>query len=414
MEPAKESTKGDAFFKMTSTRNAAAASPAVGNGSFLEKLREAINSQKGKKIMFLVRFLLSLLSILYLVGIVKLAYYSVFYDLQIPEASQTAFCWRMSFICFCYTALLLYTRGQFITKLCIMLSMPFHLFIFLANYEYLVLIIPMGIMIVLTYFFSGVKEGPKTLFGAVFVMIYIIGTFLFLAAGSLLTTTSIDDVVDKGTSPLGGYRYEIVQVTDKADGSTYVAIEPNDYDIRHNECMLYAKGYRKKIYIKRPMCKFVANWGVEKREDITAQLLRINKETTFTLNAEQMKLIGLDKGYTKDYEVGDLSRKQRRNLDICLEKDLIGEQTAESQGLTLKKSTDVITLTFEQLRDLGLTIAYEARLADLTDADLAALGVPEENDVLAINGKIVFRQYVAILERTYDPSSRDIDSFLDS
>ena len=61
--------------------------------------------------------------------------------------------------------------------------MPFHLFIFLFNYQYLVLIIPMSIMILLTYFGSGVKEGPKTIFGAIYVMIYIIGVYAYMAAG---------------------------------------------------------------------------------------------------------------------------------------------------------------------------------------------------------------------------------------
>lgn len=401
----------------TQTNTAAAAADGA---STMEKLRDAlqtawdaIQSPKGKKAMHWLRVLLSLGSVFYLVGILKLAYYSVFYDLQIVDAQQKAFCWHVSVICFFFTLLLLITRRQIITKLCIMLSMPFHLFIFLFNYEYRVLILPMTIMILLTYFMSGVGEGPKTIFGAIYVMLYIIGAFLFMAAGTLLAPTSVETDVENGVSKLGNYRYSVVQVEDKADGSTYIAIEPHTYDIKLDDCILLAKGFEKKTYVQRPMAQFQTEWVVDTRANITAQLLKNNPDTTFSLNAKQVEQLGLADTYTQVYTVGAMNLFQRRRLGICIKKDLIGGQTPESEGLTLYESADEITLTYAQIQKAGLDIEYTVRLADLTDADLAALGVPEENDVLQVNGKVVFRQYVAVLENTYAVSNRSLESFFD-
>ena len=73
-----------------------------------------------------------------------------------------------------------------------------------------------------------------------------------------------------------------------------------------------------------------------------------------------------------------------------------------------------MTLNFEQMIDLGLSPTYEQRLSRMTDENLATLGVPEENEVLYVNGKVVFRQYVAVLERTFSEGSRDLTAFLES
>lgn len=384
-----------------------------GIGDYLKAAKTAVTSEKGKRAMAIFRFVLSLVSIFYLVGIIKLAYYSVFYDLVIPADMQTKFCWRISFICLFFTIILLYTRKQFITKLSIMLSMPFHLFIFLMNYQYLVLLIPMTIMILMTYLFSGVKEGPKTIFGAIYVMIYIIGTFLFLAAGKLLTTTSVETMVEDGVSAMGTYRYQVTQVDDHADGSTYLTIEPNTIDLLMSDCKLMVKGYKKRVYVKRPVTDFKVGWTTETRSNITDQILAINPDAEFTLNSEQVEMLGVSDTFHSEYTVGNMNVFQRRKLGICIEKDLIGEQTAESEGLTLYEAEDKIDLNYEQIKTAGLSVSYDAKLADLTDADLAALGVPEECDVLVVNGKIVFREYTAVLERTFDPSNVNFESFLD-
>ena len=48
------------------------------------------------------------------------------------------------------------------------------------------------------------------------------------------------------------------------------------------------------------------------------------------------------------------------------------------------------------------------KLKDLSDAQLAQLGVSESGDVLTFNGKVCFRYYVAELEDYYDTESRSL------
>ena len=48
------------------------------------------------------------------------------------------------------------------------------------------------------------------------------------------------------------------------------------------------------------------------------------------------------------------------------------------------------------------------KLKDLSDSQLAQLGVSNSGDVLTFNGKICFRYYIAELEDYYDTESRSL------
>ena len=47
-------------------------------------------------------------------------------------------------------------------------------------------------------------------------------------------------------------------------------------------------------------------------------------------------------------------------------------------------------------------------LADITDEELAKLGIPEQGDVMYYNDKVVFRYYIAILEEYFDIANQDL------
>lgn len=361
-------------------------------------------ARKNRKqiILFTAQFILSFASIAYLVGVVWLAVYSLLYRLEIPEAMQSAFCLRISLLCVVFTAVMLFTRRQLITRFCILAAMPFFFPIFLFNTEYMVLLIPLGLTGVITFFANGAKEGTKTILGTIYLMIYVLGAFCYFNVIDIVKTSSVETVTETGLSPSGAYRYEIIEVQDTANGNTYVSMEPNTYDIMYEHCTWYAMGYDKRIYLERPLTTFRTQWRTESREDITKDLLRINPDTTFTMTAKQMEILGLHEDFTKTYKASALSKAQRKALGICIAKDLGDGETAESLGLTLYENAQTITIGYETLLDLGLTVSMDVPLTDLSDDDLALLGVPEENDVLYINGQPVFRQYVAVLEDTFD------------
>lgn len=366
------------------------------------RLMKRAKQNRKEIILHAVQFVVSFASVAYLIGVVKLAAYCLLYRLEIPQAMQSGFCLRLSLICVGFAAVMIFTRRQFITRFCILAAMPFYFPIFLFNTEYKVLMIPLGLLGVVTFFANGAKEGTKTILGTVYLMFYVLGAFCYLNVVDLLKTSSVETVTESGISPSGTYRYEIIEVQDQAGGNTYVSLEPNTYDIQYDHCTFYAMGYNKRIYLERPLTEFQSQWGTATRAEIRNELIAMNPDVTFTMSAAQMEQLGLDQGYTKDYKASALSRSQRLALGICISTDLIGDRTPESEGLTLYQGSDIVTVTYQQIKELGLTASVEVKLADLTDAELAILGVPEENDVLRINGKVVFRQLIAVLEDTFE------------
>lgn len=382
--------------------------------STLAEFKEAMRTKNAKRLLFAVQFLFSFLSIFYFVGVVRFAYHSCFYRLEIAADETGLYGFLVTLACIGWGALMLFTRRQIVTRLVIMCSMPFYLPIVLFNYRYLCLIIPLGIFVLITYLASGTSEGPKTILGAVFLMVYVLGTFIFFVVQSIMQPATLETVVQRGISPEQTYRYSVVKVRDQANGNTYIAIEPNTYDISYNHSVWYAKGYTKEVYRLRPVADATLEWKTQTRAEITKELLKKNPNTVFTLNSEQMQILSLDKEYTRTVLAGDLTRSQRKKLGYCLERDLHGDQTPESAGLVLVTKDRELTLSFDECVTAGLTVTYDMRLSNMTDEDLAKLGVPEVNEVLSVNGKIAFRQYIAVLERSFVPEARELSAFLES
>ena len=380
-------------------------------------IREKLTTSPGKYILFAAQFLLSLVTIFYLRGVIRFAYNSVFYRLEIPAETAKDYCFAISKTCFEYALLMLFTRRQIVTRLVILCAMPFYFPIFLFNYQRLELIIPLAVMIVITYLASGMGEGAKTILGAVFLMFYIIGAVVFFVVQNIMTPAVTEAVIARDLSPLKNYHYEVVQQIDRADGNTYVSIEPNNADIKFEHSVWRSKGLGHEIFHERPLDEFTYEWDTQDRAHITQTLLHINPDVTFTLNADQMRTLGLNAGYTKDYEAGALSRGQLRQLGYVLDKDIISEKLSflwKTDKLTKLDKDRTLRLNFDQMVSLGLKPTAEVRLADLTDADLAKLGVPETNEILRVNGVIVFRQYIAVLESTFSEANRSLTAFLES
>ncbi len=378
-------------------------------------VKEAIQTRNGRYFMFALQFLLSFVSLLYLKGVVQMAYYSMFYRLDIPEETRGKYCFLVTLACLFFGAVMLFTRRQIVTRLSIMACMPFYLPIILFNYNHLVLLIPLGIMVVVTYLASGTKEGPKTILGALFLMLYVLGFFVFTTVQNILQPATVETVIERGVTPSGSYRYSVVQVLDQGDGNTYVAVEPNDADIKYDYATWYSKGFRQEIYRERPLKKgFKAEWTTQTRAEITKELITKNPSTVFVLNAEQMKILGLNVGFAQEFKISELSRTQRHKLGYGSEKDAIDKRFAGLLNITLMEPDFVVTLDFDKMVELGLNPTVDQRLSRMTDEQLALLGVPEVNEVLKVGKKVVFREYVAVLERRFSEENRDMDAFLES
>lgn len=399
--------------KSAAVRRKQQADPAEQLREAWNNAKEAVRTGNGQFFMGAVKFLVSLLTLLYFKGVVRMAYYSMFYRLEIPEDHRGLYCFLVTIACIFFGAVMLFTRKQIVTRFVIMCAMPFYLPIILFNYRHLVLLVPLMIMVVITYLASGTSEGPKTIFGAIFIMLYILGAFVFLTVQGIIQPAVQETVVERGVTPNGNYRYSIVQVEDQGEGNTYVSVEPNTADVDYKHCTWFAKGYAHEVYHERPLDTFDAEWSVQSRAEITRELIANNPNTTFVLDAEQMKLLGLNVGYAEDFTIGKLTRKQRHKLGFGSEKDPIDSRFAKFFRVSLVEPDYTVSLDFDKMVEIGLKPTYSLRLSRMSDENLAALGVPEENEVLTVNGKTVFREYVAVLQREFDPGSRDMMAFLE-
>ena len=195
------------------------------------------------------------------------------------------------------------------------------------------------------------------------------------------------------------------------------------------------------------MCENVQlEWSEGTRADITTELNGISDEIHVTLTDEEFKNfnIPIDRRFEisginlyKLIEVGktasdvdplkldDLNETQLAAFDIGKEADgryYVLEPTLEFLTAIERLQGERIYLSeldakgYEafsnsHLDELGYTLFDLGKnntilLSELTDEQLAALGVSEQGDVLKFNGKTCFRYYVAELENYFDTESR--------
>ena len=215
------------------------------------------------------------------------------------------------------------------------------------------LILPIAVTSLIIFFLSGAGETVKTVFGVIYLLLYILGSLAFFMLMSFFTPSTQQTVLENGTSPSGAYRYEIIQTDDSSGGNVAVHVEPNDRDIHLPFLTFISNGYDRTVYEERPVPSEVgsAEWTTASRADITAQLLEISNDVTLDLTKAQKSVIGIP---------------------------------ADTETVYLK---------------------------DLTDAQLEQLGVPAENDVLTFSGKVCFRSYIAVLEDYFAKDNREISLF---
>ena len=131
------------------------------------------------------------------------------------------------------------------------------------------------------------------------------------------------------------------------------------------------------------------------------------------LNSDQMRMLGLNVGYAKEFKIKELSRSQRHKLGYASGGDDIDKRIAPFLRKQIVDADFVVKLDFDKMVEIGMNPTYEQRLSRMTDEQLAMLGVPEENEVLKVGRKVVFREYVAVLERRFAPENRDLGSFIE-
>lgn len=288
----------------------------------------------------------SLIGAAYFVLIGYFSYLTFFYDVSVTN--KVSFCLLFSVASLVALVAMLYSRFQILTRILSILLLPLLLPILLLCFGEWVFIIPIAVTAVTVFFLSGAHSGVKTVFGIIYMLLFILGSLAFFMIASFFSTNTTSTVLDSSVSPSGAYRCEIVETPDSSGGSLKVLVEPNDKDIKFPYLTFLAKGYDHTVSLTRPIPDSTGTleWTTGKREDITAYLLSISGNVTLDLTDTQKTLIGID---------------------------------PETE---------------------------EVYLRDISDAQLELLGVPEESDILIYNDEIVFRGYIAEAEDYFSIENR--------
>ena len=292
---------------------------------------------------------MSVISLLYFLLIVALAVLSFFYTVEVPQ--KAACCVVLIAISGGALAAMLYSRKQVLTKICSVLLLPFLLPSVLLCFGEWEVLVPLVVTALLAFFLCGCTETIKTVFGTIFLLLYVLGSLAYFLGSSLFSTSMASTVVDSGISPSRKYRYEVINTEDSSNGSTAVTVEPNNYDVNLGVLEFRAEGYERTVSLERPMQEeTVVRWETQTRQQITEELLTISEDVTLQLPASDRKALGYDENAT-------------------------------------------------------------IYLRNLTDQDLERLGVPQNNDVMYVNDHVCFRSYIAILEDYFSPSKHAISAF---
>lgn len=389
--------------------------------------------------------LVSIIAVFYTAAVCGLCYYSIFYDIHISARSSV--CMIVSAISAIALVLMLYTRNQLLTKISSFVILTAMLPVVLMYFDEKALLIPIVITGIIILLFSGAGEGKKTLIGTLILLLYIFGALGYYLFSSFFVTHAKTDIIESGVSPSGRYRYQIVNTEDTSGGSTSVTIEPNYADVTYPFVTFTLKNMEHTCYQERPMCeKIELEWSTGTRADITAELNGISDNILVTLTNEEFEKynISVDRrlqlsgiNLYKLIEVGksasdvdplkldDLSESQLAAFDIgkdssdryyVLEPTLefltaIGRNQGETIYLSELDNKGYEAFSESHLDELGYTIYDLGKnstipLTELSDEQLAELGVSESGDVLKFNGKTCFRYYVAELEDYFNTEER--------
>lgn len=387
--------------------------------------------------IWLKRFM-SLFSGVYAIGACFLCYCSLFYKVEI--SSQNSMCVLISVLSGVFLLIMLYTRKQIITKISSFIVLPAMLPVVLFYFGQWKLIIPFLVVGFIIFLFSGAGEGVKTTLGTIILLLYTFGSLGYFLITSFFITASKTETVASGISPSGKYRYSVINTKDSSNGSTAVYVEPNDADISIPEFYITFRinNFDRIVYLERPLTKNVkVEWTEQSRSEITEQLNKVSDHIVLHLTEKQLEILGYtyeEKLAVTDLEFEDyqfLGIKQNTVQEIFLD-TLNGEQLAyfniakdDNGYYVLSPSEEFVkdahadegeriylkNLKSSLLEDLYIEKDDSVILNELTDQQLAELGVPETGDVMTFNGQICFRYYVAILDNYFDVEHKKIELF---
>lgn len=171
----------------------------------------------------------SILNGVYTAGLLYFAYIAVFYTIEFENTLKFAIIY--SVISVIVGLLMYYTRRSALTAVFNILNLAAFLPSLLLNWGNWPLLIPAAIVTLFGFFSCKMNDAVKTVFGTIFLLVYIIGCIIFFLVMNVFMVKTTDTVLESGISPSGNFRYYVVNMENKSSGKTAAYIEPNALDI---------------------------------------------------------------------------------------------------------------------------------------------------------------------------------------
>lgn len=173
----------------------------------------------------------SLLCAAYTIFLGYFAYAVFFYDITYIDRMKFAIVY--SAISMITGLLYFYTRRSFITCIISMVNMVVFFPTLLLDWGNWPLLIPAAMVTLFGFFCCKMNDTVKTVFGTIFLLLYVLGGIAFFMIMNVFRVTTEDTLL----SPIGGivsdsgnFRCYVLDVQNKATGKVAVYVEPNKLD----------------------------------------------------------------------------------------------------------------------------------------------------------------------------------------
>lgn len=294
----------------------------------------------------------SILCASYTLCLIYFAYAVFFYD--IVYVDKTIFAVIYSAFSLVSGLLFFYTRRSFITCIIAMANMIIFFPTLLLDWGNWPLLIPAAMVTLFGFFCCKMNDTVKTVFGTVFLLMYILGSIAFFLVMNVFRVTTVDTLLTPPggiVSPSENFRCYVLDVKNKSSGKVAVYVEPNKLD----------KNVLNVIELKTTIKRLVKQANKENRDDALNydvhwedEKLFINgeeyfDETDYTeKNADGELIYDFSEGFwvhtyfEVDYPIIDLIDRFKTVLT-----DKLSEIKSEGSTETTSETTDASEQTSE-------------------------------------------------------------------
>ena len=204
------------------------------------------------------RMAVSLLGIAYSIVLACFDYNVFFYDIEYVSRKEFAIIGSVFSLVICL--LFMYTRKSVFTCIFGMVNMLLFFPLLLLDWGNWPLLLPAAVVTLFGFFCCHMNETAKTIFGTIFLLMYILGGIAFFLIMNVFRVTTVDTLIEQGVSPSGAFRYYVLDVQNKSTGKKCVYVQPNTLDV--DKGFIKLDTTIKKLVKQAPKpCEFSCEWS---------------------------------------------------------------------------------------------------------------------------------------------------------